>query len=93
MSVNKNSEYKIARLSDGRDIKIDVEALRRDVKTRRDIKAIINLPPGSDDYDAFLAKYSDMATEDVIDLSIADFQAIDGAVSKALQELSRPNSK
>lgn len=89
--MTSNGTYKIAALSDGREIKIDVEALRRDVKTRHDVKAIINLPPGSDDYDKFLAKYAGLSFEEVDALSIADFKAVDTAVGAALQELSSPN--
>lgn len=91
MSSNGNGTYKIAVLSDGREIKVDVEAVRRDIKTRHDIKAVISLPPGSDEYDKFLAKYSGLSFEDIDGLSIADFKAVDTAVGAALQELSSPN--
>lgn len=92
MSTNGNGTYKTAVLSTGREVKVDVEAVRRDVKTRRDIKAIVNLPPGSDDYDRFLSKYSGISEDEIADLSIADFQLVDKLVGAALQELASPNS-
>ena len=83
--------FKIAKLSSGQTVQIDVETMRRDIKTRRDVKEVVNMPSGGDSYDCFLAKYSGMTMDEIVDLSIADWKEVDQAVAAALKDLSSPN--
>lgn len=85
------SDGTVAVLSDGREVKMDVEKMQADIKTRHDIKVIIAIAPGSDDYDKFMAKYSGLTVEEVEALSIADFKAVDRAMGKALERVISPN--
>lgn len=83
--------FKIAKLSGGQVVQVDVEAMRRDIKTRRDVKTIVAMPSGSDEYDRFLAKYSGLSFDEIVDLSIPDWKEVDQAVAAALKDLSSPN--
>lgn len=86
------AEYTIARLSDGREVKIDIEAVLRDVRKRREFKELIKKMRESQDYyDSVLAKYSGLPVSDIEELDMRDWMAIDTALSKAFEKLNAPN--
>ena len=78
-------------LSDGRAVTIDVEAMRETLRTRKDFKRIAQIKPSSDEYDDFLAQCSNLNREEIENLLVVDFKALDAAVGKAVSELLGPN--
>ena len=80
------------KLASGKEIAVDVDMLRQDIKTRRDHKRIVGgLSAVKDEYDQFLAKYSGMTMEEVELLSPPDWKALDDLVSLGLRALFSPN--
>lgn len=86
-----NGTYKIATLSDGREIKVDIEAMRVGHRKVREIKAIAEMKPLSDAHLAWVSKYTGMSIDSLLDLDQEDFKLIDKALGAAMQEISGPN--
>ena len=80
---------KFGAFTDGRDILVDVDQMKQDIKTRKDIKHFTAL--SGDAYDLFLGKYTGLTLEEIDALEIEDFKALDRAVGEALKTFIRPN--
>lgn len=89
--MQSNGTYKIAVLSDGREVKIEIERVRQIIKTRHDTKRFTNLK--DDDYDHAVAEFTGLTFEEIDAMSIEDFQKVDRALSEAIQERLSPNSR
>lgn len=81
------SEYHICKLSDGRDVQIDLEAIRVRLKTRRDLRWLARLSFTSDEYDAVIAGFCSLSEQEIGELLIADSQALEKAVGHAIQQM------
>jgi hypothetical protein len=89
--VNKTNAHALT-LSDGTGVDFDVAALRKDVKTRRQLREITKIPGTSEAYDHLMAKYCNLDFDEISDLSNPDWKALNDAFNVAMQELFNPNS-
>lgn len=88
----KNGKHSVT-LSTGDVVKVDIEAVRAGVKTRKDAKRIAALEGKSDAYDAMLAGFTDQSVEQLENMDLADWKAVDHAVGEAMKEVFGPNAR
>jgi uncharacterized membrane-anchored protein len=85
------AEFTIAKLADGREVRVDLEKLKAALRTRHDVKRLTGIAPTSDAYDEFLAQVTDISAADLDALELADWLAVDRAVGAAIKTVISVN--
>lgn len=74
----------------GKEIVVDRNKMRDEIKTRKDLKRIQKMDKG-DEFDRWVCRYVDLSFEELEDLSIKDFDTVGRAVGEVMSELFSPN--
>jgi hypothetical protein len=77
-------------LSDERVVTVDADLIRKEIHTRKDFKRVGKLKAITDEYDEFLAQYTNLSVEELEALAMSDWNKVDEALGKVMQEMLSP---